>query len=513
MDSGRIGMPRKKTPVSKRAPKQRTSTRRWLEERSQEELVDFILGVAQEYPRVRELLASHTNLKQGKIDLVRDAIRKDIEALEPDWPDDDTFGADSDFAHIAERLAAMLDAGYADEVVELGEVFLRLAPKCYEYSHYDDWSIESGISECLDIILEALPRSSLPPAEQLLWYIDAELKDDYAIFDNTKDFIKKQCYKKADWQVVSTILEKRLQTQAVPADNAGSKNHYKRKNLTRWLQTALERSGRQTDIIQLLQREAPVTHGYGELVSALLTAGRDQEARDWIIKGFAKTIDHLPGVAWRLAEQLRDMAARKNRHIEIASLLALEFFYQPDTALYHKLEKTAKRIRRWPAVRKSLLAYLETGVRPDLHKTKTPSSNWPLPPSGLLPPKAKGGADVHPDTDVLIDIAIYEKRPDDVLKWYHLGHKSPCYHETDNSVAEAVKSTHPDEALTIWKRVVEWEIDRVKPASYKVAVAYLKKVRALYQKRKRPDEWNAYLSTLKLQHKAKRRLVEMLGSL
>lgn len=506
-------MPRKKTPASKRVPKQRTSARSWLEKQSQKELVDFILGVAQEHPRVRELLANHADMKQGKIDLVRDSIRKDIEALEPDWPGDDTFDADSDFVHIAERLAALLDAGYVDEVVELGEVFLRLAPQRYEYSHYDDWSIESGISECLDIILKALPRSSLPPAEQLLWYINAELKDDYAIFDNTKDFVKKRCYKKADWQVVSTILEKRLQALAVPADNTGSQDHYKRENLTRWLQTALERSGRQTDIIQVLQREAPITHSYDELVSALLTAGRDQEARDWIIKGFAKTIDHLPGVAWRLAEQLRDMAVRENRHIDIASLLALEFFYRPDTALYRKLEKAAKRIRRWPAVRESLLAYLETGARPDLHKAKTPASNWPLPPSGLLPPKAKGGADVHPDTDVLIHIAIYEKRPDDVLKWYHLGDKSPCYHEMDNSVAEAVKSTHPDEALTIWKRVVEWEIDRVKPASYKVAVAYLKKMRALSQKRKRTDEWNAYLLTLKLQHKAKRRLVEMLGSL
>jgi len=511
-------MPQKKTPASKRVPKQQASTRRWLEKQPQKELVDFILGVAQEQPRVRELLAHHVNLKQGKIDLVRDAIRKDIEALEPNWQEDDAFDADDDFDHIAERLSALLDAGYADEVVELGEVFLRLAPTRYEYSNYDDWSIESGISECLDIILKALPRSSLPPAEQLLWYIDAELKDDYAIFDSAKDFIKKQCYKKADWQVVSGGLEKRLQAQVVPADDAVSKDHYRRENLTRWLQTALEKSGRQTDLIPVLQREAPITHSYDELVSALLTADRDQEARDWIIKGFAKTIDNLPGAAWQLAEQLRGMAARENRHIDIASLLALEFFYRPDTALYCKLEKAAKRIRRWPAVRESLLAYLETGVRPDLqatkkHKAKTPSSNWPLPPSDLLLPKAKTGANVHPDTDVLIDIAIYEKRPDDVLKWYHIGNKSPWYHETDNSVAEAVKSTHPDEALAIWKRVAEREIARIKPAAYKVAVAYLKKIRALYKKIKRTDDWNVYLSTLKQQHKAKRRLVEMLNSL
>jgi uncharacterized Zn finger protein len=199
-------------------------------------------------------------------------------------------------------------------------------------------------------------------------------------------------------------------------------------------------------------------------------------------------------------------------------LLALEFFYRPNTALYCKLEKAAKRIRCWPAVREALLAYLETGVRPDLqpaknHKTSIPSSNWPLPPCDLLLSKLKRATNLFPNTGVLINIAIYEKRPDDVLKWYHLGRKSYLYHDTDDSVAEAVKSTHPDEALAIWKRVAEWEIARVKPAAYKVAAPYLKKICALYRKQKRTDEWKSYLTALRRQHKAKRRLIEILDSL
>ncbi len=514
-------MPRKKA-LSKRVPRQRskrrTSARSWLENQSKEELVDFILGLAQEHPRISELLADRSNLTQGNISPLKEAIRRGIEALEPDWSDADTFDVDSDFARIAERLAALLDAGYADDVVELGQVFLQLAPKRYEYSHYDDWGIASGIAECLDIILKALTRSSLPPAEQLLWYIDAELKDEYAILDNTEDFIKKRGYKKADWQVVSETLESRLHSQTVPEDNGRFSDNYKRENLSRWLQTALERSGRQTDIIGLLQREAPITHCYDKLVSALLTAGRKQEAHDWIIEGFAKTIDKLPGIAWRLAEQLIDMDKREKRYANIASVLALKFFYTPDTALYRELEKAAKHIRCWPALREALLAYLETGVRPDIqstkiHKTSIPSSNWPLPPCDLLLPNSKRATNLSSNTDVLIHIAIYEKRPDDVLKWYHLGRKNYLYHDTDDSVAEAVKSTHPDEALAIWKRVAEWEIARVKPEAYKVAAPYLKKTHALYRKQKRADEWNNYLSALRQQHKAKRRLIEILDSL
>ncbi len=514
-------MPRKK-PLSKRVPKQRhtqrTSARGWLEKQSKKALVDFILELAQEYPRVNERLTNRANLKQGKISPVKEAIRRDIEALEPDWQDHDAFDVDNDFPHIAEQLAALLDAGYAEDVVELGETFLRLAPRRYEYSHYDDWEIASGISECLDVILEALSRSSRPPAEQLLWYINAVQKDEYAIFDNTGSFINKRCYKKADWQVVAGELEKRLMAQPVPIDNDTYPGRYQRKELSQWLQTALEKGGRQTDVIDLLQQEAPITYGYDKLVAALLSAGREQEARDWIVKGFASTIDKLPGIAWRLAEQLRDLATREKQYANVASLLALEFFYHPDTTLYGQLEKVSKRIRCWPAVRELLLAYLETGLRPDLQaakkqKASASSANWPLPKSELVLPNFKRVANLFPNTPVLIRIAIYEKQPDDVLKWYHLGKNKRSHDSQDDSVAETVKSTYPDEAVAIWKQLAEREIARVKPAAYKVAATYLKKVRVLFRKEKRTAEWNAYLLSLKQHHKAKRRLIEILNTL
>jgi hypothetical protein len=79
------------------------------------------------------------------------------------------------------------------------------------------------------------------------WYINAELKDEYAIFDTTGDFIKKRGYRKADCQVVSEILESRLQTHTLPLDNGTFSDNYNRENLSRWLQTALERTGGTTE--------------------------------------------------------------------------------------------------------------------------------------------------------------------------------------------------------------------------------------------------------------------------
>ncbi len=72
-------MPRKKLPASKRVPKPRSnrrpSVRSWLEKQSQKELIEFILEVAQAYPRIHEDLANRASLKQGRVNPVREAIR------------------------------------------------------------------------------------------------------------------------------------------------------------------------------------------------------------------------------------------------------------------------------------------------------------------------------------------------------------------------------------------------------------------------------------------------------
>ncbi len=244
----------------------------------------------------------------------------------------------------------------------------------------------------------------------------------------------------------------------------------------------------------------------------LLSARQHEDAQQWAIKGFTQTIDKHPAIAWELVEQLKEMAKQKKEQDAVVALLALEFFYRPGIHFYHELKKNIKSKKQWDIIRKGLLAYLETGTRPDLLKKKT-TVKWPLPATGLTLPVTTHTHEFFPDKGSLIDIAIDEKRPDDVLKWYRQQKWSSHYHHTDDEVADAIKRQHPDETLAIWKRVAEWEIDQVKPAAYRVAAPYLKKIRALYRKLKRGDEWNNYLMSLKKKHKAKRRLMEILVAL
>ena len=70
-------------------------------------------------------------------------------------------------------------------------------------------------------------------------------------------------------------------------------------------------------------------------------------------------------------------------------------------------------------------------------------------------------------TGILIQLAIAEKKPDEVLKWYDYagrrkgGLKLYDFLVDTTEVAEAIKSAHPDRALDIWQETAEEQIARL----------------------------------------------------
>jgi uncharacterized Zn finger protein len=209
----------------------------------------------------------------------------------------------------------------------------------------------------------------------------------------------------------------------------------------------------------------------------------------------------------------------------------MEFFDRPDVERYKLLQKAAARVDGWDAMRPKLLHWLETGQRPDLdaatpsssgakRKGKTETSRpkrqaWPLPAIELTLPAPQGGYASFPDTCTLIAIAIEERRNDDVLKWYDHENRGSSYGGDyhGDTVASAVQETHPEAALRIWRRLAEAQIAVTKPAAYQTAGCYLEKMRAVYRRAGRIEEWHAYLAALRVKETRKRRLIEVLDSL
>ncbi len=110
--------------------------------------------MAQKYPQIAKQLSDRINLDTGNFTQVAIALRKEIEALEPDGYDYDDFSSD-DFDPIHERLCKLFDSGHPDEIVGLGTTFIEVAQRRYEYGHPGDWGIGYGIEKCLAVIVKA----------------------------------------------------------------------------------------------------------------------------------------------------------------------------------------------------------------------------------------------------------------------------------------------------------------------------------------------------------------------
>ena len=213
-----------------------------------------------------------------------------------------------------------------------------------------------------------------------------------------------------------------------------------------------------------------------------------------------------------LKDKLRTIAEAEKRYDLVTAYWVQDFLEDPAVGTYKDLYKAANKMGNWPVIRAAVLAYLETGKRPDRIEGIDRKQIWSLPaPEVIYDAKARHGHRRFPDYCVLIDIAIWEKRLDDVVTFYRAYRSAEQWGwETDKKVARAVAESHPEVALVIWRGIVDGLIRQVNPKSYEEAAGYLKLMRDVYNRLDRVSEWGSLLESLSKEHKAKRRLQEIL---
>ncbi len=115
-------------------------------------------------------------------------------------------------------------------------------------------------------------------------------------------------------------------------------------------------------------------------------------------------------------------------------------------------------------------------------------------------------------TNVLIDIAILEKKPEKVLCWYDQlqKNKRSWVGVGDDRIAAAIEDYAPERSVSIWKTIAEDLINQTKPSAYEQAASYLRKAEKIVKREKKQAEWNQYLNELKSKHARKRRFIEIL---
>jgi uncharacterized Zn finger protein len=482
-----------------------------LKKKSKQELQTTLSGILKSHPELKKELgfARPTPGEKGCAALTK-SVTKAIVMIssEPAWRNYwKHTGHTPDYSPVHDGLQRLLDEGCPDDVVRLGEKLFVKGTEQVEQSH-DEGETATEISDTMPVVFKALAKCSLSDTDKLERAVDFVLRDEYDLCRGADEFLQRRFGKKS-WSELADRLLARLRDMKPEMGEGAFSRDYKRDRLSGEVVRAMENAGREDEAIGLCLREAEATGSYERLVRKLRKAGRTTEAEEWIRKGVTATQNKLPGIASSLKKELLDIRQRKKDRPFAAALRADDFFEQPGLKTFKELQVAAEKARVWPTVRDACLEYLETGVYPG------DKAGWPLPDTGFGKPE-KPRREKPPFTDVLIDIAINEKRIDDVLQWYDVQKQRANAwfgSHRDDEVASAVARKYPDRAVAIWKKTAEGLIAQAKVGAYSEAVAYLKKVRQALDGPGGAAEWAAYLAALTEANKRKPRLVEMLNVL
>ena len=500
---------------SKSKKSKTASLRPYLQEQTKAELVALVIELADAHDAVRQLLADRRDLTSGQTQKILQMIRRELRDLEePTWGDYDYAPPAINTDRLKAALKGLIEAGQADAAVQLGPELLAASSRALE--HDREGESDAAFADCLDVLFQALDTASLSPADQIEWAIDMEQADGYSLCHAGLAHLWKRPYAKSDWSAVCDRLAQRLETFKATEEEL----RYKRDRLADWLIRALEKAGRQDEIIPLCEREAPITFSYERLVDRLMAKRRWEEARRWCHQGMEAVHSHYPGIETRLRHQLQTINEQSGDPLAGLAIQAEEFFVAPGLAGFQDLCKAARKARLGQGVEAWARHYLETGRRPGVGRKRKsdPKVAWPLPVSEVEV-RTHPEATEAPMTGTLIRLAIAEKKPDEVLKWYDYASRKKGglgmydFLVDATEVAEAIKSAHPDRAIAIWQETAEGHIARVSTSGYEASVPYLRKMKNALIRAGRKQEWEVYLASMREENKRRPRCLEVLDRL
>lgn len=512
----------KRLPAKKQTKSRDARLRSFLESKSKEELIELLLQTCAGDSRLRQRLADEAALAGGLFDELLEAARSEMrsltaqEAWRSGWDDE---GELPDYSGLRKRLQTLVDRGYADAVVQLGRELMQRGTEQVGGSN-DEGETAGELIECMDIVADALSKSSLPDAEKLLTAFQLTYDDEYDLSMPLLNLFRRK-WSKQVWSDVADRLREQL-AQLPRLHNEPDPKDYQRDRLGIWIIDALDKAGRRGEAREICVAEARVTGSYPRAVERLIADRQLAEAEALALEGL-RTLDPMyRGVTQRLTNLLAEIAKKRKDWPAVAAIAASQFFTAPSVASFTALCQTAERAGCRPAVEQAARHFLETGARPDLDSRGNPHSQptqgWPLPPAPLAPrspePTSTQRFRPQPYFDVLIDLAIHEERPDDVVTWFDRlvaqgdwrGRPNPNHLR----IAEAIAATHLDRAVAIYRNLAMATAAGSNVKAYPEVAAYMKSIKHLLQQAGREDQWLAILQEMRTQHARKSRLMEAL---
>lgn len=481
----------------------------FLESRSKQQLIDLIVNLSRQYPEIAHNMATQHLISKKDPDGLEESIRDDIQAIlqESDW--NDPWQEDEltlELGSVQDKLEALLKAGYPERVLMLAEELSRESNEIIEM-HDDEGETGIELAACMSVAFLALKSSKMDAVEKILWVLDRILEDEYGVCEPIEAYLFEE-HDKATWHQTADLIIDRLGMNGKDRQTDTDDAWYPRSLLVRWGVYALEHAGRTDEILTLYRYEAKKSGNVRTLFEELIRLGQYDEAEKTLRDEIKRKEDKKSWEAAGLHSDLLNLMVIKKNWLAASAISTERFIRQPSERRFIECRDLCEKSGHWEKTRQSLIRYLETAALPWKQK------DWPLPPSGLSLPD-RGNKKHFPKLADLIDIAIIEKQPAQVLKWYDQLTKQSnrLLNVNHDQVAMSIKEYDPLRAVSIWKKIAEHHISLVKPKAYLDAAKALKKAAKVMERQKMQTEWLSYLDQLKKIHKRKIRLMEVIDRL
>jgi uncharacterized Zn finger protein len=289
------------------------------------------------------------------------------------------------------------------------------------------------------------------------------------------------------------VLAEKQWAQIKPI-NADDKNRTsdngKRFRITKIMESLANMSGNINALVAIKSRDLSMPYRYLTIAEIFQNEGQTEQALEWAERGLKEFPDRQDN---RVRDFLASEYIKCGRTAEAEKMVWVQFEEKPQLAQFCKLHDLGKILGNWTALRVRALSYLESWV---VMKANTITQWHPQ--------------STQSDWSQRIEIAIWENDLETAWQFCQMGN---CSRRTLLSLAEKLENHQPNNAASLFCKIIPSIVDETNNQAYRDAVRYLEKLGSIFRSLDKSEELARLVESLRIRFKAKRNFIKLLDDL
>lgn len=403
-----------------------------------------------------------------------------------DWHEASTYAAGLE--NIADSLAELLQQGQAAALIDLAEYAITRVEAACEYVDDSNGGEMTDMLERLgELHYKACMAARPDPSELAERLFKYELSAGFdAFFDSLRRYAK-VLGKEGAARYKQLAEEEWRKVEPLTQETGRGDYDSRRWRITRIMENSAELSGDVETLVAVKSRDLSSALRYLDIAEIYRKHRQRDQALEWAERG-VKAFPNKPDD--RLRDFLAEEYLRRKRNDDAMRLIWVQFTERPGLGHYQKLHQFAGKAGLWPAFRQRALEHLDQLIASQAGKRQTPY--------------------YFSNAAILVEIHLWEKNTEAAWEAASRGSISD---QLWLKLAATREKDHPDDAVPVYRRLIETAVAQTNNTAYEEAVKLVKKLKPLLARLDSPADFGQYIALLRAKYKAKRNFIKMLDKL